>query len=159
MEICHGHSNCALFVTLSQSILNIFLIFVISYTLTRIINMDNPVGDFKTWYRSLPLFARTFMAGSFIIACLASLKILSIYYSAFIIDEIIYRLQVRSSVTCRFGESLQVSSLKDHSRLITSSMPTLLTLPYLESRLICLDEITMLISYGSCPICGSCWLS
>ena len=57
--------------------------------------MDDPVGDIKSWFRSLPLFSRTFLAGSFIIACLLSLKFMSIYTFTLDIESIVYSLNVQ----------------------------------------------------------------
>jgi hypothetical protein len=61
--------------------------------------MDNPVGDFKVWFRSLPLFTRTFISGSFIIACLLSLKLMSIYTFIFDLHSTIFRLNVLNNAT------------------------------------------------------------
>lgn len=36
--------------------------------------MEDPVQEFKQWYRSQPVVTRTYIAGSFIIACCLSLK-------------------------------------------------------------------------------------
>lgn len=65
--------------------------------------MDDPVGEFKTWFRSLPRFSRTFLAASFIIAAILSLRFMSIYAFTLDIESIVYRLNVHPFPNCRSG--------------------------------------------------------
>jgi len=46
--------------------------------------MDDPVAEFRTWYFSKPVFTRTYMAGSVILALLTTIGIItpySLYYT------------------------------------------------------------------------------
>ena len=56
--------------------------------------MDDPASEFKQWYMSQPVVTRTYLTGTFILACLISLKLVSPFSLLYTFDTAILNLEI-----------------------------------------------------------------
>lgn len=61
--------------------------------------MDDPIQEFKQWYRSQPVVTRTYMAGAFIISVLLSLKLVDGFSLTYTFGTTFYDLHLWRPLT------------------------------------------------------------